>query len=133
MIFTGLAITFFLIFLSYLKPKSRCLFRLDVIWIWMLQACNTGGMDYRTNEAIYLSGGEKTEWISIFIIDLFLKNNINYLVYRGFMASICIYILVYVILKISKRPNIVLLLYIIFLLADSKCPLYEHLLHLNYQ
>lgn len=119
MIQLGILITSLLIFIGILKSKSKVIFVFQCFWLWIIQAFNCGGMDYKANEWIYSEGGIPNEWLTSFVIKFFLANDIDYMWYRTLWATVCVFIFGFIVLKYSKRPCIVAILYWSFLWADN--------------
>ena len=101
------------------KKKSHLIFIFQCLWLWIIQAFNCGGMDYKTNELIYHDGGVATEWLADIFIRFFLKMGIDYMWYRAFWATVAILIIENVIWKYSRKPCLVMILYYAFLWADN--------------
>lgn len=120
-------ITVIIIILGFKFKDSKKFYRVQMIWMWILMALNTGGADWNTHLQIFnansnysltleklITGGS---FYSI-ICQLFHKLNLNFFTVNLFLSSIGILIFNYVIKKYSKNKCITTSLLYIYPLVE---------------
>lgn len=116
-----LIITIFLFFVSFVFPKNKFVFFIQVIWISILAGLNTSAADFQNNYETYLFANTNGNphnlynWLAI----IFKSHFINYVYFNFFLVIISTLLISIFILRISKFPNLVISLFYIFPFVDS--------------
>lgn len=113
-------------FLSCIIKKSRILMLLQFFWCWLLYGLNTGGADYIENEAIYLIGRYYlydnikigTTWLADLLYIIFNRLNFSYIEFNLITGLIAFGIVFFIVWKISKAPNIVYALLMVYPMSE---------------
>lgn len=110
-------ITGLLCFLSLLKPRSKCLYVIIMLFLWLCMAGTYGNAD----EGIYMSRYNQPDlWVSNtellygLIMSFFRKIGCSYEVYKSIITLIQLLLISSTIKRYSKYPNLVLVLYFWF-------------------
>lgn len=110
---------------SLIYPRSKVIAIIQLIMIWILMGWNSGGMDFRGNEAIYYQSsrsgftGIRYDWLSNLIGYFFNNNSVDFVHYNIVTIFVILLIFGVVVLKESKKPCVVINLFIIYPFLDS--------------
>lgn len=113
--YAALIITCILIILGFCYRKSKFLFFIQGIWLWILIGFNSGGIDYDVNEDIFLHSRKSLSFgeALTYIYELFKDHNLDFYVYTAVTSLVACIIIFGVIYKCSK--NICLVASLIYL------------------
>lgn len=95
-----LVLTIILIVLGFIYRKSKILFAVQMIWMWILTGFNTMGIDFKTNESIYNYSTNKITFGDGFanVLSFIMKQHdvtfITYNVITTFVAYLILYIII---------------------------------------
>lgn len=130
MIYLLYGITILLIVCGLINKNSKIIYILQMLWIWILIAFNTGGMDWVVHEQIFeasfnisykitfeeiINGGMFYNYICKFFSIL----GYDFFIVNLFLSTIEIFILHKIITKNTKNRCIVLSLFIVYPLVET--------------
>lgn len=122
--FIGLLITVILILLGLILKKSKILFFIQIIWMWILQALNSGGVDFSINKDIFdVSIYKQWNWLNGGLYNLicyyFKINNYSYIFMNSILVSIGLFLIIITVRKYTKNICFVMSLLYIYPFADN--------------
>lgn len=122
--FIGISITIILVLLGLLVKKSKLIFFLQGLWIWLLTAFNCGGIDYENNKEIFLASGNsiklgKSGYCDYLLSVFWHKMNWQYASYCIFLSTIAILLILYIVKNSTMYVCVPLSFFMITLLVDS--------------
>lgn len=122
----GIIITIILCFLGIVFGKSKFVYALQIIWMWILMAFNVGGSDYATNENIFLYTGKMERGLSAyryginyFLARFFYRHNLDFKLYTVVTVTLAILIISYIVMKNCDFPATALSFFYVYPLFDS--------------
>ena len=119
----GIVITITMVILGFCFKKNRIVSMLQLLWIFVLMALNTGGGDFVGNQATF----ELSEpgYNGLFSVDLyrnicyfFRTNGFDFIAMNVILCTLSIAATYYVVRKNTKNRNAVLSLFMIFPMFD---------------
>lgn len=118
-----LLITIVLIVLGFIFRKSKILWTIQILWMWILMAGSNGGVDWTTHTNIFYSSGSieifGDSWLYKIMCLPFLEKGLGFYEFNFVISTILIVIMCYLIKKYSKNYCFVTSLIYIYPLADS--------------
>lgn len=118
-------ITIFIIILGFIFNKSKIFNVIQFIWIGILMAGNTGGMDFNVHEWFFYGAVENgvtifaNSWLFGLICQIFGKMGMNFIQTNLIVSVILLFLIYSIIHKNTKLCSLVTSLFMIFPLADS--------------
>lgn len=117
-IYIRIAITIAILLTGLVFPKSKIIFVIQATWLVVLSSFNTFSGDWSGNEGLYnLTTSAKNVYGMLAVF--FHSQNASFVVFNGTLAFIATLLILYIILKYSANPNMVLSLWYIFPLVDN--------------
>lgn len=117
-IYIRIAITIAILLTGLVFPKSKIIFVIQATWLVVLSSFNTLSGDWSGNEGLYnLTTSAKNVYGMLAVF--FHSQNASFVVFNGTLAFIATLLILYIILKYSANPNMVLSLWYIFPLVDN--------------
>lgn len=125
-VFVGLFLTFVIISCGMIFQKSKLYLGIQVIWILILMCFNTNNVDFFGNSNLYYTATNSTIFREGFFMGGYYFFSVqakalglSYIQFNGIMVAICIGIIMYVTLKFSNNPCIVMSFFMLYPLASS--------------
>lgn len=117
-IYIRIAITIAILLTGLVFPKSKIIFVIQATWLVVLSSFNTLSGDWSGNEELYnLTTSAKNVYGMLAVF--FHSQNASFVVFNGALTFIATLLILYIILKYSANPNMVLSLWYIFPLVDN--------------
>lgn len=117
-IYIRIAITIAILLTGLVFPKSKIIFVIQATWLVVLSSFNTLSGDWSGNEGLYnLTTSAKNVYGMLAVF--FHSQNASFVVFNGTLTFIATLLILYIILKYSANPNMVLSLWYIFPLVDN--------------
>lgn len=117
-IYIRIAITIAILLTGLVFPKSKIIFVIQATWLVVLSSFNTLSGDWSGNEGLYnLTTSAKNVYAMLAVF--FHSQNASFVVFNGTLTFIATLLILYIILKYSANPNMVLSLWYIFPLVDN--------------
>lgn len=117
-IYIRIAITIAILLTGLVFPKSKIIFVIQATWLVVLSSFNTLSGDWSGNEGLYnLTTSAKNVYGMLAVF--FHSQNASFVVFNGTLTFIATLLILYIILKYSVNPNMVLSLWYIFPLVDN--------------
>ncbi|MEE6653773.1 EpsG family protein [Limosilactobacillus fermentum] len=117
-IYIRIAITIAILLTGLVFPKSKIIFVIQATWLVVLSSFNTLSADWSGNEGLYnLTTSAKNVYGMLAVF--FHSQNASFVVFNGALTFIATLLILYIILKYSANPNMVLSLWYIFPLVDN--------------
>lgn len=117
-IYIRIAITIAILLTGLVFPKSKIIFVIQATWLVVLSSFNTLSGDWGGNEGLYnLTTSAKNVYGMLAVF--FHSQNASFVVFNGTLTFIATLLILYIILKYSANPNMVLSLWYIFPLVDN--------------
>lgn len=120
----GLIVTTILIALGLFFPKSKLVYRMQIIWMWILLAFNNGGGDYLVHEKIYESSSFNN--LSVFnsplyivICAIFKKFGVEFIIINFLLNTLGLILINKIVKNNTKNKGIVLSFLLIYPLIES--------------
>lgn len=115
-------LTFFILLILGIKfKKTKTVFFLQGLWMWLFIGFNTGGVDYEINKSIFQNanltnfGGDS---LAQAISYLFRNNGFSFMFYNAVTVLVAIIIIMYVIYKSTENCALVFSFCLIYPLID---------------
>lgn len=119
----SLSFTILLTVLGLIFKKSKILWYIQIIWIWILMAGSNGGVDWTTHINIFKSAVSfkilENSWIYKLCCYPFIQLGYDFSTFNMVMSTILLAILFYIIKKNTKSVCLATSLIYIYPLADS--------------
>lgn len=124
MITFGVSLTVLLIILGMICKKSRLLFAIQCIWLWVLTGLSNGGWDFSENEMLYYVAGKDVfagviGWLNNILAYFAHKADWDYVRYNAVLCIVAVMLIAYVVCRHSKRPCFVMSMILIYPMMDS--------------
>ena len=109
---------------GFLNSKSKIISTLQIFWIWILMAFNSGGMDWSVHYWLFEDSALGTVllspgWGYSNICNFCLKLGMEFYDMNFIVSTVILFVLFYFIMKLSEKPAFVLSMFTIFPLTDS--------------
>lgn len=116
-----LVITIILFFVSFLLPKNKILFFVQIVWIALLAGLNTNAADFQNNYETYYFANTNGDPYNLYnwLAMTFKFHFVNYVYFNFFLVIISTILIAIFILRLSKFPNLVISLFYIFPFVDN--------------
>lgn len=120
----SLLITIALILLGLIYKRSKTVWIIQIIWIWILVAFNNGGADWNVHNHFFIYSGNEigsfsSSWLYTWICYPFLKLGFSFFTMNFVVSTIALIFYMLLIKKNTKNISFVTSLFMIFPLADS--------------
>lgn len=118
-------ITIILILSGFIFKESKILFTIQFIWMWILQALNTGGIDFSINEQIFDYASSEVNILSnksglyTLICYYFRNHGYSYIFMNSILVSIAFILIFITIKKYTKNICFVTSLLFIYPFVDN--------------
>lgn len=117
-------ITILFIILGFFCKKSKVLFGIQIIWMWILTAFNTGGTDWEVHLNIFNGATDNITSLNqgglySFICFWFKNHGYDFVIMNAFVSTIIFIILYIIILRDSASPSFTMSLFFIYPFIDN--------------
>ncbi len=108
-----------------LRCRSRFIFALQILWLWLVMGWNCGGIDYVGNRQIFLyhaqfsTGFFRGGWLANILIPFFARSKEGFINYNIVIVLASLLIIAFVILQESQAPCFVMNCFAIYPFLDS--------------
>ena len=116
-----LTITLCLFLLSFILPKSKIFFFIQIGWLIIVAGLNTNAADFQNNYETYLFADPNNGDIHLYnwLAVLFKSHFIDYIHFNLFLVIFSTILIAIFILRLAKFPNLVVSLIYIFPFVDN--------------
>ncbi len=119
----SLFFTIFIIIMGFIFKKSKILWSIQIVWMWILMAGSNGGVDWTTHNNIFYEALSfkifDDSWLYKLLCYPFVSNGYDFATFNLIISTVLLFILFMIIKKNSKNVCLVTSLIYIFPLADS--------------
>lgn len=115
-------VTIILILMGILLKRNKGIASLQVIWIWIIMAFNSGGIDFLANQEIY-KGYYKTsginDWAARTLSIYMQKLGADYWEYNAFVVTITLIIFFVIVLQNTRNVALFFSFFLVYPFCDS--------------
>lgn len=120
----ALTISTILIILGLLFQKNKWVFKLQIIWAWILLAFNTGGMDYFVHYNIFMSSSLNifsffSSGLYVLICYIFKLLSLNFFTMNFILNTVAVVVIYFIIKKTTNRISLVGALFLIYPIIEN--------------
>lgn len=118
-------VTILLILLGFICKKSKVLFGIQILWMWILQALNTGAIDFNINEDIFNVATSEVNILSnqggiySLLCYYFRSHGYSYVFMNSILVTIALILIFITIKKYTKNVCFVTSLLFIYPFVDN--------------